>query len=488
MRWLNIFCVAAIILLCWQHYRLALALALSREGAFVFVVINLITFGNSAFSFTRYYSLSSSVLAQIAAVAFARACIVAMTSKTDREVTEDVCPWLRMSTNIIKHGIPLGFLLILAAYSHPQGLVIAALAVAAVLCHWLICRFGRLAVAALGVLCFVASLVCLQFIPRVPIVDSLRAIGWMNEWYGFDFFTPLSPALAASIQVLGVLGVANLMLGVWLCLRNHIGGWLTLVPWFALQLPFVSVPLAHFISTQSGPENMHLVHRIFFAIPAGLAAVVTAQQAHIIWCRYSVRLNPVVGSNFLFCAILLGLAIILIAPADRPWHNRLWNAFAVTPRDLELAHLWDEEYPGMHHTVRGNREVTILSTSPTGYIYRVFGSINLVEIARGYSAHSWPPTGDAIIGLRFLSAAKLPIPASCILLKPGAFYSTRSWAAQTSRHWLQQEAVLASIGTPELLRAARLAGFRMNTTHNTCLGIAYMEINPRPASIQHTSP
>ena len=66
---LNYYTTGLNILLCFQYYRLGRAIGLSVNAAIIFVILQSLLFGNNLFSFYNYYSLSSTAIAQIAAIA-----------------------------------------------------------------------------------------------------------------------------------------------------------------------------------------------------------------------------------------------------------------------------------------------------------------------------------------------------------------------------------------------------------------------------------
>ena len=69
---LNFYYTGICLLLCWQYYRLARACDLSERASMVFVLLQALLFGNNIFSFYRYYGISSSIYAQLGAVALTR--------------------------------------------------------------------------------------------------------------------------------------------------------------------------------------------------------------------------------------------------------------------------------------------------------------------------------------------------------------------------------------------------------------------------------
>jgi len=73
--WLDFYYTGACLLLCWQYYRLARAVGLGERASFIFVLVQALTFGNNIFGFYRYYGISSSLFAQLGAIALIRVAI-----------------------------------------------------------------------------------------------------------------------------------------------------------------------------------------------------------------------------------------------------------------------------------------------------------------------------------------------------------------------------------------------------------------------------
>jgi len=70
--WLDFYYTGICLLLCWQYYRFSRACGLGDRASMVFVIIQALLFGNNIFSFYRYYGISSSIYAQLGAVALTR--------------------------------------------------------------------------------------------------------------------------------------------------------------------------------------------------------------------------------------------------------------------------------------------------------------------------------------------------------------------------------------------------------------------------------
>jgi len=83
--WLNFYYTGICLLLCWQYYRLARVVGLGERASLVFVILQAIMFGNNIFSFYRYYGISSSIYAQLGAVALTRLGIEVMSRKSESQ-------------------------------------------------------------------------------------------------------------------------------------------------------------------------------------------------------------------------------------------------------------------------------------------------------------------------------------------------------------------------------------------------------------------
>jgi hypothetical protein len=73
--WLDFYYTGCCLLLCWQYYRLARAVGLGERALMLFVILQSVLFGNNIFGFYRYYGISSSIFAQLGAVALTRIAI-----------------------------------------------------------------------------------------------------------------------------------------------------------------------------------------------------------------------------------------------------------------------------------------------------------------------------------------------------------------------------------------------------------------------------
>lgn len=442
LSWLEVYYVGICLLLAWQYYLLAKAVGLDRRWAFLFVVINALTFGNSVFSFYRYYGISSSIFAQLGAVALTRIALEYAKSlggrakreersakggeqrtgsqeqsaereelramSLERRAKGEESAATRQVTKAAPHGIltaltawfnrrsawrnlyttdtssrgeaytrpPLiaaAALLLLIAYNHIQGVGIAGLGVAAIII-WRLIAWKRSMVYWLGAAAVVLSLATILWWPRHPNIDAVfRPSGWLNAWYGFDLFSfewTTGGASDRMMQILGLFGLFNLAAGLVLLRRNHVVGWLTVAPILALSLPFVAIPFANSIAT-----TLIVYHRIFFALPAGLALIYLIQQ------RYEQRVSSPSTLLLPWTTRAAAIAALVVVSPQGPWHNRFWQAVSVTPEDLQLKPVMAAVEPAAAQLQKEN-PIRLISTPAVSYLFNVFGPREFPPTAR----------------------------------------------------------------------------------------------------------
>lgn len=362
LTWLNFYYTGICLLLSWQYYRLARAVGLGERASFVFVLLNAVTFGNNIFSFYRYYGLSSSILAQIGAVALTRIAL---------EVAQNPLLSLRALFRFELTAYRLSLiaavpaLLAMTVFNHIQGLGIAGLGVLAVVV-WRLIEWKRAMVFWLAGTAIVLSVATVLWFPRHPALDEIyRPQGWLTAWYGFNLFAVNSPAFDRSWQILGALGVANLGSALWLVARkNYAVGWLTLMPVVLLALPCFALPFADALAFRtSSYDNIVAFHRCLFACPMGLALIAALSSARTTListahnASHSSRFLPLTSTparlpvvpgllpavTFLYPVALLTVTLSPTANA----YNRFWHSVQVTPDDLQLKHfvaIWNRPH------------------------------------------------------------------------------------------------------------------------------------------------
>lgn len=336
--WLDYYYTGVGLLLSWQYYRLSRACGLGHRASLVFVLVQALQFGNSIFSFYRYYGLSSSIYAQLGAVALTRLAIetashprFALGSFFSLPAAGGNATPTEPAPNVWRLLPPATLLVALTAFNHIQGIGIAGLGIAAVIA-WRLIEWRRSALLWLVVAAGLLSAATVQWWPRHSSVDAVyRTQGWLSAWYGFDFSWS-SLATDRALHILGAFGLLNLAAGIMLLRRNHVAGWLTVGPVVMLILPCVALPIASRLAAANTPEILTF-HRMLFAIPGGLALACWLGR----WtAKLAVISSDAVGRLLVPGAVsLLAAGLVGLAPA-RPVYNRFWNLVSVAPQDLQL--------------------------------------------------------------------------------------------------------------------------------------------------------
>jgi hypothetical protein len=168
------------------------------------------------------------------------------------------------------------------------------------------------------------------------------------------------------IQIIGITGSINLFVGAVLLRRNHLVGWLTLTPIFALSLPFIAIPFAESISVE-----IIAYHRMFFAVPPNLAIVLIVQR----YCAYMHRnrpspthLNESLTRQLPSIAIGICLCSLVLIPTIGPWFSRTWQALAIAPTDLTLQTVVDAAERSAFLAKHGNPPL-LVSTEAVANIF-----------------------------------------------------------------------------------------------------------------------
>lgn len=490
LRWINAYQTFVALLLSWQYYRLARAVGLAESTSFCFVVIMTLTFGNGIFSFHRYYGLSSSVVAQIGAVALLGLAIKEF-GTGDASAASNTAP---LRSPLLRHsGAPLaaGIALILwIGFNHIQGLALAGMGVLAVVA----CRLftsKRLTLALVFGAILVASAALVLLFPRHPELDATyRPHGWLTVWYGFNFFALSSPVLTHSFQILGVFGITSIPFALWLLIRrNHVVGWLTVTPLFVVASPLFALPFAHLVATYSAPENVVTFQRMLLAAPTGLSVLVCISLSRSPACEPTLfrgRLSsPWAGTRsqcFSFRhagTLLAGVLFLVLTLPPLPTFNRFWHSLAVFPSDLQLEDLHEQfSHDTLDVLGAADPEQQLVSTAPVAFVASIRGVSNLITTWRitQVAGAELQKQQIATIALAEKSGARTVI----VPPKPLELYSARSSAGYMSRHWGANDLPIQQAGAPEFETAVRLHGAR-----KVDAGGARLYFQNRPAATSH---
>jgi hypothetical protein len=248
------------------------------------------------------------------------------------------------------------------------------------------------------------------------------------------------------LQILGTIGVVNLIAGLLLLRRNNAIGWLTVMPVLALSLPFVAIPLSGVLGNRGAPINVVVFQRMFFAIPPGLALVSLFRQFFLpnkkIFCTKWLPM----------AAVCAALAIFLTVPAGGPHYNHTWNAFFRTPDDLCMRAAW------LSHSK--------LPAEPKETLFVATTGLGWSKIAQHPGPTLFFPERTGSVPAANLSAIRLILAqhgsanAIVIVPRPNLLYTPYSFAAIGSLHWLPQETALAFSGANELRTMSSASGLR----------------------------
>jgi hypothetical protein len=380
-------------------------------------------------------------------------------------------------------------MLALTAFNHVQGLGIAGLGLLAVVV-WRLIEWKRSMVFWLAAAAIALSIAAILWWPRNPALDAAyRPVGWLTAWYGFNLFSPSSPAFDRMLQILGLFGVVNFAAGLVLLRRNHVAGWLTVFPILALCLPFISIPFASALAQYNSDWNQILTfHRMLLALPVGLALVALGAAklpvaghggqrfGHFLVDLvrpFSDRLSPLVvrlsSTTFRFSisACWVGtLAALAIVSAQGPFNNRCWNVLMRPPEDLSMAPITAVLQDPAIRQLCGAAEPRVLTTPGHGYVAVAEGYGNVACVARLYWTSS-PARIERL--LQTLTATADQKTAAWLLVPPSAaLQSPLSLSGYLSGHWPPQEAVLEYAAGSEIEAAAgKLGGRKFKTAAGT---------------------
>lgn len=483
LKWFDVFYTGCCLLLCWQYYRLARALCLGARASVVFVLLQALLIGNNLIGFYRYYGMSSSLFAQLGAVALMRVALTALGKHHGSDGNEfsgqSILSW------VLKSLAPGVLLLALTAFNHVQGLGIAGLGVAAVVV-WRLIQWRHSMVWWLGGAAVLLSAGAVLWWPRHLSLDAIyRPAGWLTAWYGFNFISPSSPAFDRAMVILGLFGLINLLAGMVLLRRNHLTGWLTVLPGLALCLPCVAIPFANSLAAEASLEGGDIIvfHRMLLAIPSGLALVALLtgrEQKAIDWAEappvqargpvgFPIRtmVKQLPAANRLlalsFVLLLLGLFALVVVPASARYYNRLFSILMVPANDLAMEHVMRSVTA---ESLAMKPRLSALSENPE-QVLRERGSI-LTSPGIGYALNAtgatllagtrkwmiWPtdtpPSLTATTALENLrhiepgQAEATPFPPLTSLFSPS------SQTGYLSTHWLSNEVALEHAAQGEL--------------------------------------
>lgn len=461
LQWFGFYYTGCCLLLCWQYFRLARAVGLGERTSFIFVLIQALLFGNDLFGFYRYYGMSSTLFAQLGAVALIRISLEAVKSRLETKDRK-----LESGPTSTVLGFPLFIfwrslgamlpLTALTAFNHVQGLGIAGLGIAAVFV-WSLIEWRRAMIGWLALSAVIASIAAIVWLPHSPLLDhDYRSQGWLSSWYSFNLFQFSSPAFARALAILGLAGLVNISAGVFLFRHNHITAWLTLMPVIALCLPFIAIPFADSL-VQSTVGEIITFNRMFLAIPTGLAVCTLAASV------MSRRRSPVSMQFSLpssLCKLaLVALCLLVIAPASGPYFNHTFNTLMQPPADLSMQPVLEAAATSNLMEAGFARSAQMITTPGVGNVMASTAGIrNLVNRTRLAST----PMSEKARSMQGQINYMVRVGNSSVLALHAAneLYTPYSQTGYLSRHWSPNEVPLQFMGGPELERTAEDLAYR----------------------------
>ena len=444
--WVNVYYAGTCLLLCWQYFRLARSVGLGARAAFLFVLLQAFLFGNSVFSFYRYYGLSTTIFSQIGVVALIRLVYeFARGAEARGHAPFPRSSWIAFVSSSF-------CLTLLVAFNHAQGLGLIALGICAV-AAWRGLEWNRSFVWYGTAVALALSFAAIYWWPRHPAIDqAYRPSGMFTFWYGFNVFSFWSPAGDRMLDILGFTGLVNVAAGMILIVkRNHVAGWLTITPFLGLSLPFIAIPFAGILAGRFGHWNDVISYaRMFLAIPAGLAMVCLGQELMVSKAAFFTNLRfPLSFVRVLrFPVVILALLALLALPTGSPWYNRFWNALAITPADLQLGHVTAGLAESDRRLFAGDPVPGLVTTPAMGYIGSILGIQPISPTGRVF----WDPVVSNANILLSMTAKAVANHGNMIMLAPAPLrlYTSISFAGELSGHWLPQEVALDHAAGPEL--------------------------------------
>jgi hypothetical protein len=441
LRWLDFYYAGCCLLLCWQFFLLARAVGLGTRAGFVFVLLLTLTFGNNIFGFFRYYGISSTLFAQLGAVGIVRIAL---------ETCRGRGPEVSGPSPGGHFGPLLSCFLLLGtvAFNHVQAVGITALGVGSILA-WRAIAWRGASVLWLAGGALIASFMVVWWYPRHPALQQIyQPHGWMTPWYGFNLFSPSSPAFERTAMIVGWSGLLNILAGIFLLRQNHPVAWLTLGPLAALALPAFALPFADALARRDTPEILTF-HRMLLAVPACLALVVMGVK---LWDQKKSAAPRWAGPWFNSAGVFLSiLAAILLIPAGWPGYNRLYHVFMRPPADLTMAHAAALVEP-VEAIADGP---ATLAVPGLAYSRKNLRASELDRHFRlvGYANTTLLPSVDMLTFIQNRPPGMLA-PQSALTL-----YTPSSIAGPLSGHWPAQKVAFQYMGSAELVEQLQALGY-----------------------------
>jgi hypothetical protein len=419
---LDIYTTFISLILCWQYYRLSVTIGFNSRNSLLFVILQLFTFGNSSFSFYKYYVLASTIYSQIAAIALLRITLDLVSNK-NTELNS-----LSNIRNLIKIILKYIILLIFIALTHIQGIAISIMALLAI-SIWRLVTLNKYFILLSITLITILNIFIIIYYPENKFIkDNLIASGLINKFYTFNIFDIKSIAFHRMYEIIGALGLINAIAGLFLIFQNNIIGWLTIIPFIVLTLPMFSLAFISAIiynkETSNTYEHILIFNRLFLIIPSGLAFYKILTSSN-----FYVNIIKCYNQKYILLIILtISLFLLTTTPSSNGYFNRFWNTLYIPPKDISM-----KELSTKFDYMNNNTKNSIILTDPTlGFIINSSYNITLPISNRIYS-HTF--VNDILYANSLINHN-----GNYIIINPAWNYQYTyiSYASLCSKHWLPQ--------------------------------------------------
>ena len=352
-------------------------------------------------------------------------------------------------------------LIALTALNHPQGLGIASLGIMAIIV-WRLIEWKRSALWWMIGGTIIINALFLALYHRPAIIETYRAQGYLNAWYGFNILDLTSPAGERMLQIVSTFGLVNLAAAIFFLRRNYAIAWLTVTPLLALLVPCIAIPVATALTNHGDPINIITFQRIFFVFPVGLVLTAcisnssewllthqnkTSTKTHtpsiyqtfLLISRQSLTLLTSLQSLLIIC---IALTTAVTIPAQGMYFNRTWNALYKVHDDLNLRAIWQA---GATHSIslQGSK---FDATAGLSFLQAAQTATEILCNGRVGSVPSNDLSWIRDTLAQHLKSNRIVLSAP----RPITLTTPYSFAALGSTHWLPQETALAFSGSNEL--------------------------------------
>ena len=293
---IGLYSSACLLLLACQIYKLSKTLGLNEKWARISILSSILFLGYDNIGFFLYHGISSSQISLLASFAAIRLTLKFAASPN-------------FSTFVF-----LITALLLSGLNHIQGVLIWVMAGFGVLFTAIASKFGwKLSLTLLISLLLSAGLcsknIIATFIGSSPILIYFDPNTWILPWGGINPF-----GQDHLFRTLGILGLVNLIAGLWIIKKNSKLGLITVSSPIILVLSPVGILIIYILLENSHPQNFH---RLLYSTLPLLATIYAIQ----ITCQ-KYRINEALS---IFTAVII-LVFLSIFPHS-PIFGKGWAFF-----------------------------------------------------------------------------------------------------------------------------------------------------------------